>query len=114
MPKHTPLEKTITNNCLKLLNSLPRTYARKVPSGPYGSAWPDIVGCSQGRMLALEGKRTPKDHPTDLQQAELDRWAESDAIVGVYRSTEDIVVILLEAGVFSKSQLVRIATQKKR
>lgn len=96
-----PLERTVVKNGLRLLNKLPKTYARKVHGDGLQSGWPDLVGCCQGRMLALEAKRPGAAHTvTKLQRLELDKWQHTGAITGVFTNNDDIVAILLNSGVF--------------
>lgn len=95
----TPLEKSITAGILRYLNSLPGCYACKVHGGPYMAGWPDIVGCYQGRALALEVKR-PGNRATKLQLAVLRKWREAGAVAGVVTSVEDVkeLVSLIKGG----------------
>jgi hypothetical protein len=83
-----PLEKTITNSIIKWLNTLDGTRARKMPSGPYGSGWPDIICVHHGLAVFIEVKR-PGKVPTPLQWAELNSWSTAGAECFVTTSLED-------------------------
>lgn len=111
--KHKPLERNVISRAIKVLNSLPQTYVRKVHGNAQNAGWPDLVGCCRGHMLALEGKRED-GRLSALQEAELARWEATDAVSGVFTKVEDIIVLLVDRGLFSKSELARIALQKKK
>lgn len=69
--------------------------------------WPDVTGCYQGRLLALE----VKSHTGKLRRAQaevLNRLWEAGAIVVIARSLEDLQAALA-AGVHeaSKAEIVR-------
>jgi len=83
-----PLEKTITNNIIRYLNSLPACYARKIHSSRYASGFPDIVCVKGGRTYWLEVKR-PGGKPTKLQEVELGKWQEAGATVAVVHSLDE-------------------------
>lgn len=55
--------------------------------------WPDILGCLNGRMFAIEVKR-PGGKPTALQLAELQSWSRAGALAGIASSWQDVEDIL--------------------
>jgi hypothetical protein len=60
-------EKQITNKILKHLRSVPYSKWSKIHQGGMSEKGvPDIVGCFQGRYVAIEVKR-PGKHPTPMQ-----------------------------------------------
>jgi hypothetical protein len=90
MTKAPPLEKTITNNILKYLNSLERCRARKIPGGMYGGGWPDIICVYRGRTIFFEVKRPKVGVLTALQERELQAWREVGALAFVVTSVDDV------------------------
>ncbi len=95
-----PKESTITANIIKYLNLLPQTYARKAFSGRQSPYWPDVIGCSRGRMLALEVKRPIGSYGLTTRQAvELRRWNHAGAIAGVVTSVDDVIELLVKHSV---------------
>jgi len=89
-----PLEKTITNNIIRYLNSLPACYARKVHSSRYASGFPDVICVREGIAIFIEVKR-PGNRPTPLQLSELERWREAGAITLVAYSVDDVKDIMI-------------------
>jgi hypothetical protein len=82
----------IVKSALTLLRSL--GYARKVHGGAMGNTGePDLDACIHGRTLKLEAK-TIGDYPTGPQNAALRRWAMAGALVGWFRTDEEIRQIL--------------------
>ena len=79
------LEKTITRNILKYLNSLPGCRALKRPSGLFQGGEPDITACRYGRRIEIEVKR-PGGKATPRQAATLEKWERAGAVVGVVHS----------------------------
>lgn len=56
---------------------------------------PDIVGCYQGRMFALEVKAPGGKHPvTPIQKYEMQKMANAGARVAVIESVEDALAVL--------------------
>ena len=91
------LEKTITNNILKYLKSLPDCLAKKRTGGINNRSEPDIFGCIAGRHFELEVKR-PGGRLTPNQAATLKRWKEAGAVTGVPQSVEDVQALFSEKG----------------
>jgi hypothetical protein len=90
-PRHRS-EADVVGSALTLLRSL--GYARKVHGGVMGNVGePDIDACVQGRALKLEAKSIGH-RPTVPQQAALHRWAAAGALVGWFRTDEEIRQIL--------------------
>ena len=87
--KNIPLERTIVDKIKKYLMSLPSCYVIKTHGSRFGSGQPDLIGCCQGRTLALEVKR-PGGKPTTLQLKTLDKWRDAGAIAGVVYGVEDV------------------------
>jgi hypothetical protein len=87
--KSPPLEKTITNNIIRFLNTLPRCYARKIHSSRYASGFPDILCVREGVPIFIEVKR-PGNTTTKLQDIELERGSSAGAITMVAYSVEDV------------------------
>ena len=54
---------------------------------------PDLLGCYQGRCLALEVKR-PGEKTTPLQQYELSQWIGAGAIAGRVESVKQVKELL--------------------
>lgn len=96
--RNIPREKSIERAILKFLNGLPRCYARSIHGSLFMTGFPDIMGCLDGRMLALEVKR-PGGKPTPLQAAELDKWKLAGAVSGVVESVEDTRKLLENLGI---------------
>jgi len=87
------LERDIVRAILTYLNRLPCCYARKVHGGPHGAGWPDVIGCHNGCLLALEVKR-PGGKATPLQAAELAKWRAAGAVCGVVTDVEQVKNLL--------------------
>ena len=88
------LEKSIADEILRYLNSLPCCHAEKIHRGTYDlRGTPDILGALNGRALALEVKR-PGNDATPLQQYVMGKWAQAGAITGVVRSVDDVRALL--------------------
>ena len=91
MSKHIPLEKTITNNILKYLNGMDgEIRARKIPGGPYGGGWPDILCVVEGHAVFFEVKRPKVGKLTDLQRDEMRKWQDAGAWCYVVKSVDDV------------------------
>lgn len=90
-------EARLTKKIIDTLKTEPRTYVRKKHGSAYGSGWPDILGCTNGIMFAIEVKTPGGGYGvTKLQQAELDKWARSGAITGVVTSVDEAVRLLAD------------------
>ena len=89
----TTSEKSIVNSIKRYLDKLPGCYVIKTHGSAYGAGQPDILGCYQGRTLALEVKR-PGRKPTKLQQAVLKKWEAAGAIAAVVTSVEEVKELL--------------------
>ena len=64
---------------------------------------PDVLGCVDGRCVAVEAKRPGRESQTTaLQRAELEKWRRAGAVVGVVSSAEALADLLddvdVEAG----------------
>lgn len=88
-----PREKVIVKGLVDYLNRLPETYARKTHSSPFSKGWPDILGSTNGRTLAIEVKQ-PGQKATQLQEAELAKWCKSGAIAGVVTTLDELQALL--------------------
>jgi hypothetical protein len=86
-------ESRIVNAILARLNATPSTYARKTHGNRYSAQWPDIVGCANGRMFAIEVKQ-PGRKATPRQALELAKWQSSGALAGVATSVDEAVDIV--------------------
>lgn len=87
--KKPPLEKTITRNIIKYLNTLPHTYARKLYSSRYSSGLPDVLAVRLGMAIFIEVKR-PGNKPTKMQLVELEKWKGAGAMTIVAYSVDDV------------------------
>lgn len=93
---------------LKYLNGLSRCYADKTHGSSYKKGQPDILGCLDGRTLAIEVKRPPESGrateqtlegwkragATELQINRLTKWQAAGAIAGVATSVEETKALL--------------------
>ena len=86
-------EKAIVNSIKRYLEKLPECYIIKTHGSVYVAGQPDILGCYQGRTLALEVKR-PGGKPPKLQQAVLKKWEAAGAVVAVVTSVEEVKELL--------------------
>ncbi len=77
------LEKNLTDRALRYLRTLPRCVASKRHAGPGRRGEPDITGCIEGRRYELEVK-VGSNMPTDMQWKQMEKWADSGAITGVF------------------------------
>ena len=83
-------EKSIVNQILKYLNSLPRCKAIKL----HGSVFmergtPDILCVNHGDPYFFEVKR-PRGVPTELQNKRLEQWKNVGAVCHVVFSPQEI------------------------
>jgi hypothetical protein len=81
-------EKTVVNQIMRWLKSLPHCRARKRRGGIANAGEPDIEGCICGFHFEIEAK-SPSGRPTKLQLEKLKMWGEAGAIHGVARSLEE-------------------------
>jgi hypothetical protein len=65
------------------------TGSRYLPTGT-----PDILGCVDGRFLAIEVKRPGAAGPTAAQLGQLTRWQRAGALAGWVTSEDDLVQLL--------------------
>lgn len=87
-------EAVVTESALGYLRGLPHSYARKVHGGAMGNnGEPDIDACIEGRSVKLEAKRVG-NKPTHPQVTAMLRWARVGALVGWFRTNEEIAQIL--------------------
>ena len=82
-------ESDVVRLMLKALNSQERTFAIRT----HGSAFqmkgtPDIIGCSHGMFIAIEAKRSAKDHASDVQLYVLSKMKSAGARVWVSHDPE--------------------------
>lgn len=89
-----PSEKAIVNTIIRWLNQQPNCYVIKTHGSMYSAGQPDLLGCYQGRTLALEVKR-PGGKPTKLQMTMLKKWEAAGAIADVVHSVEEVKEILI-------------------
>src|SRR5512146_1743807 len=88
-------ETWLVRKILAALNSLPETKVIKVGS-ECEVGTPDLLGCSRGRMVALEVKQ-PGEKPRPIQSHRLDEWRRAGAIAGVVRSVEEAVTLVSDS-----------------
>jgi Holliday junction resolvase len=87
-------ESNIQNSILRYLNKLPNSrWYNLHGSGWVGSGRPDIVGCLNGRFVAIEVKK-PGEVPTKIQQFELMEFRDAGAIAFVATSADEVRQIL--------------------
>lgn len=91
--KKPPLEKTITNNIVRYLNTLPACYARKIHGSRYAAGFPDIICVREGLAIWIEVKR-PGNVATKLQEIELEKWRTAGSLAIVAYSLEDVKKIM--------------------
>lgn len=87
-------EKTITNQILKHLKSLPECFAFKEHGGLYGtSGIPDIIVCYKGKFLAFEVK-TEKGKLSKLQEMTIAKIQKANGMAFKVTSLEEVKEIL--------------------
>ena len=87
-------EKTITNQILKHLKSLPECYAFKEHGGLYGtSGIPDIIVCYKGKFLAFEVK-TEKGKLSKLQEITIAKIQKAKGMAFKVTNLEEVEEIL--------------------
>jgi hypothetical protein len=89
------LEKTIQDNIISYLQHMTSCDAENVYGNSFSAGRPDINACYKGRLLRIEVK-TP-DHgntPSDIQKANLKRWAKSGAVCFVAYSLEEVKCVV--------------------
>lgn len=87
-------EKTITNQILKYLKSLPECFAFKEHGGLYGtSGIPDIIVCYKGKFLAFEVK-TEKGKLSKLQEMAIAKIRKANGMAFKVTSLEEVKEIL--------------------
>jgi len=93
-PTQSRREKEIVRRIKKALLALPHCHCVKIHGNPFSHVGtPDILGCHEGRMFALEVKR-PGGVVSDIQARELENWKKSGALVGVVMSPDDALKII--------------------
>lgn len=66
-------------------------WARKIPGGPQGAGFPDIIGCYRGVMLGLETKMPGREGTlTTLQRQTLLAMREGGALAVVVTSVSHV------------------------
>ena len=87
-------EKTITNQILKYLKSLPECFAFKEHGGLYGtSGIPNIIVCYKGKFLAFEVK-TEKGKLSKLQEMAIAKIRKANGMAFKVTSLEEVKEIL--------------------
>ncbi len=87
-------EKTITNQILKYLKSLPECFAFKEHGGLYGtSGIPDIIVCYKGKFVTFEVK-TEKGKLSKLQEITIAKIQKANGMAFKVTSLEEVKEIL--------------------
>ena len=87
-------EKTITNQILKYLKSLPECFAFKEHGGLYGtSGIPDIIVCYKGKFLAFEVKNE-NGKLSKLQEITIEKIRKANGMAFKVTSLEEVKEIL--------------------
>lgn len=73
-------ERAVVEGIRQYLNSLPKCCFFKVHGDAYRMGEPDIVGCVDGRMFAIEAK-APGNTSTPMQYARQEQWRAAGAVV---------------------------------
>lgn len=89
-------EKTITNQILKHLKSLPECFAFKEHGGLYGtSGIPDIIVCYKGKFVAFEVK-TENGKLSKLQEVTIRKIQSAQGLAFKVTSLDEVKTILKE------------------
>jgi len=82
-----------------LLAGFPGSFWFKVHGGPFQQAGlPDLIGCVQGRFLALEVKHPDQSHPVSAIQQEILRLlTEAGAVAAVVESVDEATATVTQA-----------------
>ena len=89
-------EKTITNQILKHLKSLPECFAFKEHGGLYGtSGIPDIIVCYKGKFVAFEVK-TENGKLSKLQEVTIRKIQSAQGLTFKVTSLDEVKTILKE------------------
>lgn len=80
---------------LRYLNSLPNTKAINI----HGSVFcergtPDIIGCTDGRTILLECKRSPTEAAEKIQEWRMAEWRSAGAIAARVDSVDQVKELL--------------------
>lgn len=87
-------EKTITNQILKHLKSLPECFAFKEHGGLYGtSGIPDIIVCYKGKFVAFEVK-PEKGKLSKLQEITIEKIKNANGVAFKVTNLEEVKEIL--------------------
>ncbi len=88
-------EAAIKSAIMKYLRKAhPRSHFFRVAQGPFSvGGISDIIGCHNGRFVALEVK-TPRNYPTPLQKVFIKLILRAGGLAGIVRSVEDTQLIL--------------------
>lgn len=87
-------EKTITNQILKYLKSLPKCFAFKEHGGLYGtSGIPDIIVCYKGKFMAFEVKNE-RGKLSKLQEITIEKIRNAKGMAFKVTSLEEVKEIL--------------------
>lgn len=89
----TRLTKTIRKNLMK---EFPGSVFYKMHGSEYmESGIPDLIGCIEGKFVAIEVKHPDTSHDvTPIQQARMDRIHEAGAIVLVAEDSEEAIEVI--------------------
>lgn len=83
-------EKNLTRRVRAWIDAQPGVWSMKVAGGPLQRRGiPDILGCRNGRMFAIELK-APKGKTSAIQDVELQRLAAAGSATCVARSLEEV------------------------
>lgn len=92
--KKPPLEKTIVNATLKMINSR-GGFAVKIHGSPLQEGGlPDIFCCYRGRFVAFEVKRAEGIEPSPLQQFQMNRVRVAGGVATLTHTVERAEAIL--------------------
>jgi len=94
--RSAPREAVIVRRIMRWLHTIPGCKAIKIHGSAYQEiGTPDIIGCINGRMFAIECKQ-PGKAPTPIQRKRLAEWQAAGAIVGVVHSLEEAKQVLVQ------------------
>lgn len=90
-----PIEKSITNNIIKSINSMPFAISEKIKGDATSSGKADINACYNSRSIRIEVK-TPdhKNKASKKQEHNLRKWLYAGSIVMVVYSEESFIYFM--------------------
>jgi hypothetical protein len=99
--QNVPLELHIAQAIIRRLREIPGVIVRKRHGTAMGVGGdPDLYGTISGRHFEIEVKRPdPSSRLTPLQSIRIEQWRQAGALVGVARSVEEALEIILPARV---------------